>query len=54
MELSRSLGGLEVPQWQQDVGFSEEQIEVSGGNGKKGADSFNVNPSFTVLVSLCF
>lgn len=54
MRLSRSLSGLEALQGEQDLGFNEEQIEVNGGNGEKGADSFNVNPSFTKLVSLCF
>lgn len=54
VELGRSPSGLEVPQGEQGVGFNKEQIEVSGGNGEKGTDSFNVNPSFTELVLLCF
>lgn len=39
VELNRSLSGLEALRREQVMGFNEEQIEVSGGNSKKGADS---------------
>lgn len=39
VELNRSLSGLEALRREQVMGFNEEQIEVSGGNGEKGADS---------------